>query len=119
MRNNPRLRADFARFLAEHWSRPNGEGRFELAADPAHRIVNPHLYRVDEVRAIWRRIQAAVLLVQSDHIDAFHQFVLQPEYDERLGAIAGLTRATVRDAGHMLHHDQPEAVARLVERFLA
>ena len=79
----------------------------------------PHLYRVDEVRAIWRRIQAAVLLVQSDHIDAFHQFVLQPEYDERLGAIAGLTRATVREAGHMLHHDQPEAVARLVERFLA
>jgi pimeloyl-ACP methyl ester carboxylesterase len=25
----------------------------------------------------------------------------------------------VPQAGHMLHHDQPEAVARLVEEFLA
>jgi pimeloyl-ACP methyl ester carboxylesterase len=25
---------------------------------------------------------------------------------------------TVADAGHMLHHDQPEAVARLIENFL-
>jgi pimeloyl-ACP methyl ester carboxylesterase len=26
---------------------------------------------------------------------------------------------TVADAGHMLHHDQPELLARLVETFLA
>jgi pimeloyl-ACP methyl ester carboxylesterase len=24
----------------------------------------------------------------------------------------------VKDAGHMLHHDQPEEVARLIEEFL-
>jgi len=24
----------------------------------------------------------------------------------------------VQDAGHMLHHDQPQAVARLIEQFL-
>jgi pimeloyl-ACP methyl ester carboxylesterase len=27
--------------------------------------------------------------------------------------------ATVPDAGHMLHHDQPAAVAALIEAFLA
>ena len=118
MRNNPRLRADRAAFLAQHWARPVGD-RFEPAADAAHRIVNPHLYRLDEVLAVWRRIQAQVLWVQSDHIDAFHQFVLQPAYAERLTAIERLARATVHDAGHMLHHDQPEAVADLVERFMA
>jgi len=26
---------------------------------------------------------------------------------------------TIADAGHMLHHDQPEAVARAIEAFLA
>jgi len=25
---------------------------------------------------------------------------------------------TIADAGHMLHHDQPEAVARAIEAFL-
>lgn len=118
-RNNTRLPSDKADWLAQHWARPAPHGRFELAADPAHRLVNPHLYRVDEVTATWRRIQAPVLLVQSDHIDHFHRFVHEPEYAERLGAIPGLSRATVPDAGHMLHHDQPEAVARLVEDFLA
>lgn len=119
MKNNPRLRRPHARFLAEHWAMPTASGRFEPAGDPAHRIVNPQLYRVDEVQAVWRRIGADVLLVQSDHLDGFARFVREPEYDERLAAVARLTRATVRGAGHMLHHDQPEAVARLVEDFLA
>jgi pimeloyl-ACP methyl ester carboxylesterase len=118
-RNNPRLAADKAAFLAQHWARQGPGGRLELAADPAHRLVNPQLYRVDEVVATWRRIEAPVLLVQSDRLDDWHRFVREPEYAERLAAIARLSRATVSEAGHMLHHDQPEAVARLVEDFLA
>src|SRR5690606_19352391 len=61
MTNNPRLRADYAAFLAEHWSVPTAGGRFALAGDPAHRIVNPVLYRVDEVLEVWRLIEADVL----------------------------------------------------------
>jgi pimeloyl-ACP methyl ester carboxylesterase len=29
-----------------------------------------------------------------------------------------VTTAVVHDAGHMLHHDQPEQLARLIEDFL-
>jgi pimeloyl-ACP methyl ester carboxylesterase len=36
---------------------------------------------------------------------------------ERRAAFRTLRHETVRDAGHMLHHDQPEAVARLLEAF--
>ena len=118
MKTNPRLSEARARWLAQHWSQPGPAGRLELAADPAHRIVNPYLYRVDEVLAVWRRIEADVLWVQSDHLSPFAQFVQTPEYEARLACIARLTRATVRDAGHMLHHDQPEAVARLIESFV-
>jgi hypothetical protein len=34
-----------------------------LLADPAHRRVNPYLYRREEMEACWRRIEARVLLV--------------------------------------------------------
>jgi len=29
-----------------------------------------------------------------------------------------LQRALIEEAGHMLHHDQPERLARLIEGFL-
>ena len=35
-----------------------------------------------------------------------------------LAAFRSLRYATVQGAGHMLHHDQPEEVARLIEEFL-
>jgi len=38
---------------------------------------------------------------------------------ERRAAFRDLRSVSVPDAGHMLHHDQPQAVARLLEDFLA
>lgn len=40
------------------------------------------------------------------------------EIDRRLQFFPQLTKAMVADAGHMLHHDQPQILADLVERFL-
>ena len=37
---------------------------------------------------------------------------------ERRAAFANLKFVTIHDAGHMLHHDQPEAVASVIEAFL-
>ena len=42
-----------------------------------------------------------------------------PEYHERLKAVSDLRMGRIEDAGHMLHHDQPEKVARLIEGFPA
>jgi pimeloyl-ACP methyl ester carboxylesterase len=41
------------------------------------------------------------------------------EYHERLKAVPDCRIAVVQDAGHMLQHDQPEALAALIEEFLA
>jgi pimeloyl-ACP methyl ester carboxylesterase len=38
---------------------------------------------------------------------------------ERRTSRNAVRHATVPDAGHMLHHDQPGAVAALIEEFLA
>ncbi len=116
---NRRLDVARARYLAEHWSTLAPDGRRRLLADAAHRRVNPVLYRVDEVVAVWQRIRAPVLLVRASDTDRFHRFANTEEYAQRLASIPALEIARVEDSGHMLHHDQPQAVAALIEEFVS
>ena len=41
------------------------------------------------------------------------------DYQQRLSHIAHNRTLVIENAGHMLHHDQPQAVAALIEDFLA
>jgi pimeloyl-ACP methyl ester carboxylesterase len=123
MKNNPRLPAERAAFLAQHWSEPDGEGRFRIAGDPAHRIVNPTLYRIDEVLACWHNVECPVLWVQAAQTDALQHVgddrnAGLRDVEIRKAALRNVQSAVVEDAGHMLHHDQPGEVARLIERFI-
>ena len=116
---NPRLTAERAEFLARHWGREEANGSVVLRGDPAHKIVNPVLYRYEEVRACWQRVRAPVLWVDGAETAALQRLKLDAaEYAERRAQFADLRYATIAQAGHMLHHDQPEAVARLIEAFL-
>jgi pimeloyl-ACP methyl ester carboxylesterase len=118
--NNKRLSMEKARFLARHWGREAEEGGVVLRGDPAHKIVNPVLYRYEEVRACWQQVSAPVLWVDAADSATLKHIGLTPEqHAERRAAFRNLEYVTVADAGHMLHHDQPEAVARLVEGFLS
>ncbi|MCL4748035.1 MAG: alpha/beta hydrolase [Burkholderiaceae bacterium] len=115
---NPRLRPEYAAFLAEHWAIPAAGGRFALACDPAHKIVNATLYRVDETNACWRQIRADTLLVLAGVADRWQLIVGTADYQTRLAQIASLRTVTLEGAGHMLHHDLPGDVAALVEDFV-
>jgi pimeloyl-ACP methyl ester carboxylesterase len=122
-KNNPRLPAERAAFLADHWAEPDGHGRLRVAGDPAHRIVNPVLYRVDEAMACWQAVTAPSLMVMAADTDALRHVARDreqalAELQRRFAAVPGAEQATVAGAGHMLHHDQPEAVARLILDFL-
>jgi pimeloyl-ACP methyl ester carboxylesterase len=117
--NNPRLSEDRAGFLARHWGREAGTEGVVLRGDPAHKIVNPVLYRYEEVRACWREVSAPVLWVDGAETETLQRLDLTDEqHAERRSAFRNLEYVTVKEAGHMLHHDQPEEVARLIERFL-
>jgi pimeloyl-ACP methyl ester carboxylesterase len=117
-KNNPRLTPERAAFLAPHWGREEG-GAVVLRGDPAHKIVNPVLYRYEEVRACWEQVSAQVLWVDAAESDTLKRMKMDPaEQAARRAAFSNLRYVTVQGAGHMLHHDQPEAVARLVEEFL-
>ncbi|HZS65719.1 MAG TPA: alpha/beta hydrolase [Burkholderiales bacterium] len=116
---NPRLTAERAEFLARQWGRDDGKGGVVLRGDPAHKIVNPVLYRYEEVRACWQHVSAPVLWVDGAETAALKRLGLDSaDYAERRAQFPTLRYATVAQAGHMLHHDQPAAVARLIEEFL-
>ncbi len=122
MKTNPRLSKDKADWLASHWSSPNAQGQWEILGDAAHKITSANLYRAEEALAIYRCISAPVLAVEAldDSLAKWWagKYTLA-DYHERLKQVPQATVAVIEDAGHMLHHDQPEALARLIEGFLA
>ena len=122
MKTNPRLGRDKADWLARQWARPNAQGRWVVLGDPAHKVGNAVLFRPEEAIAVYRAITAPTLsVVASD--DSLGQWwkgrYTLDEFQQRIGHVPTLQRALVQDAGHMMHHDQPEALARLIEDFLA
>jgi len=80
------------------------------------------LYRVEEVIACWEKITAPVLWVEANDSDLWRWMggrdKVRAELDRRRACIPNVKSAVVNDAGHMLHHDQPELLARLIEDFL-
>jgi pimeloyl-ACP methyl ester carboxylesterase len=121
MKTNPRLSADKAGWLAGHWARPDAAGKWRILGEAAHKIGSAQLYRVDETLAIYRRISAPTLAVEAsdDSLAGWWQGKYSlAEYHERLQQVAQARVAVIQDAGHMLHHDQPEQLATLIEGFL-
>jgi pimeloyl-ACP methyl ester carboxylesterase len=120
-RNNPRLPQDKADWLAPHWSAER-DGRWHILGDPGHKRVNPMIYRVEEVLATWRRITAPVLWVEGADTDVakfWGDRYPRAEFDTRLAQVQHVERALLADCGHMLHHDQPAALAARLRAFLA
>jgi len=118
VRRNPRTPLDRLEFIARAWSQERSDGKIELRADPKHKRVNPVLYQRDQAEECWRAIEAPVLFMIGDQSDLVRR--MGDVLDEaRLRELFRRgTFATVADAGHMLHHEQPERVAALIEAFL-
>lgn len=116
-RRHPRLGMDRARFIARCWGREDGHGRIELCADPAHRRHGPLLYRAAESQAIWRRITARTLFVDGGASE-LARAIPPEEVAARRACFADHQSTVIPDAGHMLHFDAPETVARAIDSFL-
>ena len=114
---NKRLTVEKAEFLARHWGKEEG-GKVVLRSDPKHKVVNPVLYRIEEIMACWRQVSAPVLWVEAAESETIARIGLDAhQLAERRAAFPKLEHLTIAGAGHMLHHDQPEAVAAAIERF--
>ncbi|RQP25031.1 alpha/beta fold hydrolase [Piscinibacter terrae] len=120
-KTNPLLSEQRAQWLAGHWSKRRADGQYEILGDPAHKRTNPVLYQKPEVLECWKRITAPVMWVEGDQTDVSKWWgnrYPRSDFEERLAVLASLERHVLSPAGHMLHHDQPEELARHLEAFL-
>jgi pimeloyl-ACP methyl ester carboxylesterase len=122
MKTNPRLSLDKANWLARNWAAEGEDGRWSILGQPAHKVSSAHLYHVEEVLALYRNLSMPVLCVEAsdNSMDLWWKgkYTLA-QYHERLEHVAQLEIVRIEDAGHMMHHDQPEVLAALIERFVA
>lgn len=120
-KNNVRLSSDRAAYLAQHWALPNAEGKWEILGDPAHKRTGPLLYQLDQVLACWQEVTAPVLWMEGADTDIWRwlgtENEARAEFERRLSHFKQVQSEVIADAGHMLHHDQPLNVARLIEEF--
>jgi pimeloyl-ACP methyl ester carboxylesterase len=127
-KNSRRLTRDQAAFLARHWAEALPDGRVRLASDPRHKLPFPTIYRIEETYAVWRNITAPTLWVAAADSNIPKWLDDHPEGEGATDTFAAVKRrfahipngrmVTIPDAGHMLHHDQPAAVAAAIEAFL-
>ena len=122
MKTNPRLSADKAMWLAGEWAAPDSAngGQWRILGEAGHKLVNPQIYRVEETLATYQRIAAPLLAIEASHNQMAkwwqNRFTLD-EYHDRLKQVPSARIEVIDDAGHMLHHDQPVRLARLIEDF--
>lgn len=122
-KTNPRLSDERAAFLAAHWAVSDAQGQWQLLGDPVHKLSSPVLYHVEDVMSCWKSISAPVLWVEAKDTEAWRwvgsKELARVEIDRRITFIPNVRTEMVSSAGHMLHHDQPELLASLIENFLA
>jgi pimeloyl-ACP methyl ester carboxylesterase len=121
-KTNPRLSDERADFLSQHWAAQNDAGEWEILGDPLHKNPGPLPYHVDDVMACWEAISAPVLWVEADQTNMWDwmgdKAEGRAELERRLAHLRDVRCKMVHDAGHMLHHDQPVALAQMIEEFL-
>ncbi len=120
-KTNPRLSTDKADWLARHWAAQGADGQWRILGAAAHKVINPIQTRLDETLAFYAAITAPTLVVESDTDSMqgwYKRSYTLEEFHQRLKHVANCRIEVIQDCGHMLHHDQPQALAALIEGHL-
>jgi len=117
-KRNPRMGAGKALFVARLWAAEEDDGTVVLRTDPGHRLPNAVQYRRAEARACWEKIAAPVLVVTGAESDFFSRAVSQAGPEE-IDWFTAAESIEIPSAGHMVHFEQPGALAEAIEAFLA
>jgi pimeloyl-ACP methyl ester carboxylesterase len=88
-----------------------------LLGDSRHRWVNPTLYQREDAAACWSRITAPVLMMVGELSDYLPRLGADGAEGTMRSIIQSVEIARIAGAGHMLHIEQPETIAPIIERF--
>ena len=111
-KSNPSLTEEEAQRLVERSTRPV-EGGLGWTWDPLHRARMPVPFQVELFQRFLREITAPVLLV-----DGGRSPWVVADHATRAAALRDVRREVVARAGHLVHHDAPDALARVIRTFL-
>ncbi len=115
--NHPRVPREVLDHRLPHLVREvedtEGTPRVAWRCDPLHRTTSPVPFFAKLFVEFAKLVTCPVLFV-SGGATGFHV----PDEEERLAAFAHVERATLEDAGHMMHWTRPEELASLLVRFL-
>lgn len=109
---NPRLSEDEAARLVALTTRPVDEG-LAWSWDPLHRSRSPAPFQADLFRRFLERIEAPTLLV-----DGGASVFVIPDREQRQAALRDARREVIAQAGHLVHHDAPDDLARVIRAHL-
>ena len=112
-RHNPSLSEAEALRLATRATRPV-PGGVTWTWDALHRARSPQRFSAAAFADHLRAIRAPALLLRG----GASPYAALPDIDAREAAVPGATRATLDGAGHLLHHDRPEALTDLLAGWL-
>ncbi|MFT5133480.1 MAG: pimeloyl-ACP methyl ester carboxylesterase [Gammaproteobacteria bacterium] len=108
-----------AEFIAETWCKVSIDGKkYKIKADPAHKRVNPILYRREEARACWNKIAARTLLIFGQDSRFCKSYYEEGYKEECSECFSDLTEKIIAGAGHMVHMQQAEKVGEILQEFL-
>jgi len=111
---NPRLKKEFAFDLARAGMKQNENGKWVWKFDPLHRTASPQPFYAAQALEFFRRIACPVLIVDGKESRQTRRTDKQQRYD----AIEDRRHATIGNAGHMVHQDNPQQLAEVVASFL-
>jgi len=111
---NEFLSDEQARHLTIHSVNRNEDGTFSWKFDNYVRSFAPYRFDVDDMRALWARIECPTLLVRGAD-----SWASDPEQDGRIQPFQNARLETVPKAGHWVHHDQLDAFLAAVRAFFA
>jgi len=113
IRTNPRLPRDRALELATYGSEDDPRGGVVWRFDPLHRTPGARPFNADEYAHHWREVKAPVLSLYGDASEW-----MLADLAERHALLASCVMGTVVNAGHNIHHDQPDVVADAVRAWV-
>jgi pimeloyl-ACP methyl ester carboxylesterase len=112
---NPRLAKEFAVELARAGMKRRDNGKWVWKFDPLHRTAAPQPFYTAQALEFFRRIACPVLIVDG----AESRQSRRTDKLQRYEAIADHRMITIEHAGHMVHQDNPAALAEAIASFFA
>jgi pimeloyl-ACP methyl ester carboxylesterase len=111
-RVNPALTDETGAELAANLLTTAPTGALQWAWDPLHRARNAIGFSAANFKGFLSEITAPTLVIRG----GTSTFVVQ-DYADRIKSLPKATEAVIPGAGHLVHHDQPDALAAVIVSF--